>query len=69
MIISSIVSAEEMRISLLKKQQLKQSTYIHILCLSVCLIVCPIVYNKRQNGCTDQAQILGGTSRDLLQHF
>ena len=33
-------------------------------CLSVCLFVCLFVSNKRQNGWTDRAQILCGTSRD-----
>ena len=37
--------------------------YINLACLSVCLSVCLFVSNKRQNGWTDQAQILCGTSR------
>jgi len=32
--------------------------------LSVCLSVCLLVSNKRQNGWTDRAQIFCGTSRD-----
>jgi len=38
--------------------------YINLACLSVCLFVCLFVSNKRQNGWTDRAQILCGTSRD-----
>ena len=38
--------------------------YIYILCFSVCLFVCPFVCNKRQNGWTDRAKILYGTSHD-----
>ena len=34
--------------------------YINLACLSVCLFV----FNKRQNGWTDRAQIFCGTSRD-----
>ena len=30
--------------------------YIYVLCLSVCLLVCPFVSNKLQNGWTDRAQ-------------
>ena len=35
--------------------------------LSVCLFVCPCVSNKRQNGWTDRAQILCGSSRDPME--
>ena len=41
----------------------KSLVYINLACLSVCLFVCLFVSNKRQNGWTDQAQILCGTSR------
>jgi len=45
------------------KAALKPSIFIP--CLSVCLIVCLfVVSNKRQNGWTDQAHILRGTSHD-----
>ena len=43
--------------------------YIYFALLSVCLFfvclgVCPFVSNKRQNGSTDRAQTLSGTSHD-----
>jgi len=38
-------------------------------CLSVCLSVCPFVSNKRQNGWTDLAQILCGTSHIPREGF
>ena len=40
------------------------TTSIWLVCLSVCLFVCLFVSNKRQNGWTDRAQIICGTSRD-----
>ena len=38
-------------------------------CMGVCLSVCPFVSNKRQNGWTDRAQILCGTSHDPREGF
>jgi len=38
-------------------------TSIYIFCLSVCVLVCLLVSNKRQNGWTDQAQLFYGTFR------
>ena len=38
--------------------------YINLACPFVCLSVCLLVSNKRQNGWTDRAQIFCGTSRD-----
>ena len=38
--------------------------YINLACLSVCFFVCLFVWNKRQNGWTDRAQIFCGTLRD-----
>ena len=38
-------------------------------CMDVCLSVCPFVSNKRQNGWTDRAQILCGTSHDPREGF
>ena len=40
---------------------------IFILCFSDCLFVCPFVSNKRQNGWSDRAQILYGTSHDPME--
>ena len=38
--------------------------YIYFACLSVCMLVCLFVSNKRQNSWTDRAQILCGTLHD-----
>ena len=43
--------------------------YIYILCLSVSLSVCLFVFNTRQNGLTDRAQIQCDTSHDPTQVY